>query len=209
MNVPWPASKSSVPEPSSSCSSSSSTGKVPSALGVASRQVASSMTQQSRKSVLGAARAVLDDGMQPGVEDEDLGPTAVGEVEPAAQVAGLFGRLGRRQHHLAHDAVLIRLRVEHPAEEGHLAGPGGRHPERVADDALGAEEDVVQLGDDRCVEGGELAERRLHPTRTSSAPHRSRTRARRPSTAPSRTARSLGRPARGSLRLDPCRTSRP
>ena len=48
--------------------------------------------------------------------------------EPPPQEAGLLCRLGRRQHHLAHDAVGVGLGLDDLAEEGHLAGPRRRAP---------------------------------------------------------------------------------
>ena len=76
--------------------------------------------------VLRPPRAVLDDGAQPGVEDEDLRTAAAIEVQPSTQGPRLLGGFGGRQHHLANDAVGVWLRGHDVPEEGHLASPGRR-----------------------------------------------------------------------------------
>ena len=122
--------------------------------------------------MLGSTRAVLFNGFQPGVEHEDLWSPTLVDVEAAAQEAGLLRRFGSGQHHLALDALVVLLGLDDVAKERHLAGPSCRCAQRVADDRLSAEEHVVQLGDNRRVEGGELARSPAGPSTGSSDPRR-------------------------------------
>ena len=66
------------------------------------------------------------------------------------------------------DSITLRLTplssslgLDDVAEKRHLACPGRRCAERVADDGLGTEKHVVQLGGNRVLEGGQLADRLL------------------------------------------------
>ena len=97
--------------------------------------------------MLRPARAVLDNGAQPGVEDEDLRPPTTLDVEAdgegtAAPSAGS-----------AVDSMTFRttpfssgLVIYDGAEEGDLAGPRRRRSERITFHRRRAEKDMVQLG---------------------------------------------------------------
>ena len=159
MNVPWPASKSSVPLPSSSYSSSSSI-----APGGRSRSHGECSRAHVRYGCSTAA-PVAAVGAQAGVEDEDRRrPCAPARPSGCGQPRRLRRRVRRRPQHLAD------RRVDELGGEHHPAGEVGLGADGHALDALAAEHDVVRLGG--APAAAELVERRLHRRHARSAARR-------------------------------------
>ena len=145
MNVPWPPSKSSdfgavvvrlvlVVDRDASRSASGW------------RRASRCARCSNRGVVLRSPRvAVLDDGTQPGVEDEDLWSPAGRDVSRRRRKRGSSAGSAVDSMTLWLTPLLVGLGLDDVAEERHLAGPRRRSPERVALDDLLAEDDVVQL----------------------------------------------------------------
>ena len=125
MNVPWPPSKSSVLVASSSGSSSSSIGNRP--VGLRNRVTPGGVHRAAvEELVLRPARPVLDDGAQPGVEDEDLRTSAPLDVQPRRRNRGCSAGSAVDSITLRVTPFCVGLGLHDVAEEGHLASPGRR-----------------------------------------------------------------------------------